>query len=85
MDYEKDAANPPNYDNGHVSPDEKGIRRLSIGHVSENREDDFLTRNGLTLRSFKRSTFLVHLTLSRDLTAFKGPTMHLVWACSITP
>jgi hypothetical protein len=37
-----------------VTKDEEGARKFSIGHISENREEDFLTRNGLNLRSFQR-------------------------------
>lgn len=39
----------------HASDDsEKDGRKFSIGHVAENREDDFMTRNGLNLKSFQR-------------------------------
>jgi hypothetical protein len=34
--------------------EEGGARKFSIGHISENREEDFLTRNGLNLKSFQR-------------------------------
>ena len=58
-------------ENGHASldspPGEK-TRKWSIGHVSENREDDFLTRNGLNVRSFQRRKFAVRRVVSRDLT-----------------
>ena len=47
---------------------EKGpreTRQFSIGHLSENREDDFLTRNGLNLKSFQKRELSVLVTLSR--------------------
>ncbi len=88
MEYEKNSEKPPNYENGHVSPNgspEKGTRRLSIGHVSENREDDFMTRNGLNLQSFKRRESAAQPTASRDLTALQGLMMGPVWLSLIVP
>jgi hypothetical protein len=60
MATEKDPRGAHDTEVGNVSPDgvhdEKG-RKWSIGRVSENREDDFMTRNGLNIQSFQRREF----------------------------
>ena len=66
MNSEK-APEPVDSEYGHNSPNGEGERKFSIGHLSENREDDFMTRNGLNLRSFQRRQ-LSKFHLSRDLT-----------------
>jgi hypothetical protein len=90
MASEKNPGDVQDVENGHVSPDggsgEKK-RQWSIGHVSENREDDFLTRNGLNLRSFQRRefAFAMYRVVSRDLTEPQELMMDRVWLTSIAP
>lgn len=68
-----------------VTKDEEGARRYSIGHISENRETDFWTRNGLNLRSFqRRELHTVLQSASLKLTGIQVPMTTWVWSLSIT-
>ena len=88
MNTEKDLGDIHDTENGHGSPDglhDEKTRRWSIGRVSENREDDFLTRNGLNLRSFQRREWTTHPFVSRGLIEPQELMMARVSLTSIAP
>lgn len=67
---------PPTYDS------EKGARHTAgDGHVPENfREDDFMTRNGLNLKSFQRRECIPLYTTPLGLLCGPSPTAQHVLA-----
>ena len=78
-----DVAQEP-YDSEKV---QRTARQFSIGHLSENREDDFLTRNGLNIKSFQRRELPASIVVSCEHLSNRTQVRKAwkAWLSSIAP